>query len=216
VLTWLQDEHRTHSVSRPVVLVPSQAQVMSAGARPLTDLYEWTTPRSTHASMLDERAVVTLWPSETVLLELDANRVAPLVVADSPIRPNAGWAAARGAIDVRSGDVPERFDRCTDPVVEIALRDLSLQVNRNTGVVAPEDREAAIRTLRLLHDGGHRVDPREVFTFAIANRWYGDGAVGLRELAEGVLQGRRFSLRGHYHMAPEALESWRRDAAFLA
>jgi GNAT superfamily N-acetyltransferase len=215
VLRWLNDDHRTHRVVQPVVLLPSGEQAGSAGARSLTAAYEWTTQRRTHVATVEERSAIAMWPSESIMLQLDANRVAPLAVVESSTRRAQEWSAARGAVDIRSGEPVGAFIRCQDPVVEIALRELSLHVNRNTGLAAPEDREAALATLRSLHGSGHRLDPSEIFTFALANRWYGDGGVQLRVAAQRVLQGQSLSRRRHHPMSSDAVNRWRQDAAFL-
>jgi len=54
-----------------------------------------------------------------------------------------------------------------------------------------------------------------VLSFAIANRWYGEGATGLRDLVEGVLAGRRFKRLGPA-WDEASLEGWRVDASFLS
>src|SRR6266567_1484473 len=138
VSSWLADPHRDHRVVDPLVLAGSRDQAESAGAKDLTGVCDWTTNRRFVPAHHERRAVIALWLAEAQLLGLDANRLAPLVVVASRLVPASEWTAARGATDILTGEPGRGFRRCEDPVVEIALRSLSLSINRGSGLAAPE------------------------------------------------------------------------------
>jgi hypothetical protein len=99
-----------------------------------------------------------------------------------------------------------------DPVVRVALRELTARVNTND-LVNQEDVAAAVRTLEVLRDGGNPVDPAVAEAWALTAGWSAFAAARLREFAEKVRVGRRFRLKDSSGPRREDLERWRRHGS---
>ncbi len=67
--------------------------------------------------------------------------------------------------------------------------------NLNNRLVQSEDRDEAIRTLRVLVRYRQAVNPEELYEWALANGWPGEGAATLKKLAEEIIDGKRHQLR---------------------
>ncbi len=79
----------------------------------------------------------------------------------------------------------------TQGVVFIALSSLTQSVNLNTGIVHPNDRENAIRTLETLYRKNADVTPEKIRQQMIRMGWAPEHAEELKKLAEMIWEGRR-------------------------
>ena len=91
-----------------------------------------------------------------------------------------------------------------DPVVELAMRDLTSFVYRRRRIynLRLEKREksirdrgaraAAIHTFKHLKQGGYHFEPDATRSWALAHRWKAADAAELSEYAAGVLAGTRY------------------------
>ena len=103
-----------------------------------------------------------------------------------------------------------------DPVVELAMRDLTSFVYRRRRIynLRLERREkslkdrgaraAAIHTFKHLKHGGYNFEPDDIQSWALAHRWTSADAAELSEYAAGVIAGSR------YHSDPDPLGPLRR------
>jgi hypothetical protein len=81
-----------------------------------------------------------------------------------------------------------------DPVVVVALEELSRMVDVRAAHPVSQDKRAAVEAFRLLWHNGHSLAPAQIEDWALEHGWTRDGASGLGEIAALVRQGHRFLL----------------------
>jgi hypothetical protein len=91
-----------------------------------------------------------------------------------------------------------------------ALNELRLLCNQHNGFYGEPEKRWAVETLRALCEGAHdRFDPQEVYVWAATHGWAVKDAKRLREIAEGVRDGKNF--QGYDRRPiPRDREKWRR------
>jgi hypothetical protein len=159
--------------------------------------------RTRYQTMPDGAAVLLFFPdAEVVGWYEEVPDVPALFVVESPTRTLDAWRMAYRPTDLTTGG---RIDDAPalDPVVALALRELSVRVNTND-LVSQEDVAAAVRTLEVLRDGG----PASIEAWALADGWSAFAAARLREFAEKVRTGRRFRLKDASGPRRSHLERW--------
>lgn len=159
--------------------------------------------------------VLALWPDSKALERIERARASAICVVPASYETEeiAVWATARRATDLLDPDAARGAPVIRDPVVAAALSSLTMVVNLGTGLGHPSDRGRAIETFRLLRGGGHSWSPDEVQAWAMANGWDMHGASEVREVAEGVLEGKRYRTDAISSIPKTALEAWRAKAA---
>lgn len=156
--------------------------------------------------------VLAVWPDEALLATIDGDfRVTALGVVPWLFEEVATWARGRSAVDLKTGK-GQAAPKVSDPVVEAALRDVTIRVNLGSGLVHPSDKAAAVEAFRILKDGGHRWARDEVEAWAIANRWSVEYASDLGDVSERVQEGRRFQVPRGRSWTPRILDMWRQAA----
>lgn len=157
--------------------------------------------------------VVAFWPTARDLDKLDGLAgVEALAVVPWLEDEIETWRRARAAIDLL-GDAPVAEPPViADPVVKAAMRSLTSRVNLSSGLSHPMDRSAAIQAFKILVRNGHRYDPQEVQTWAMANGWAADDARRLSDYAEGVLNRKAYRV-GRITWREDVIELWRSDAS---
>ncbi len=84
-------------------------------------------------------------------------------------------------------------------------------MNRATGLTHPGDKTLAVWAFRHLVAGGHALDPDEIRACLLTEEgWTPRGADQAKEVAEGVLQGKRFKV-GPNPFKPNILDIWRSE-----
>lgn len=74
----------------------------------------------------------------------------------------------------------------TDPVIVKALTSLTSLVNLSHGLLNPRDKASADETLRILRSNGHKLEPDQIKSWAIRNKWKPGAADDLAKLATRV------------------------------
>ncbi len=97
-----------------------------------------------------------------------------------------------------------------EKIVEIALISLTGRVYLSTNLTHPSDKGAAVGLFRILRDNGTKFDPDEVRRWAIQNGWKTKGANKLREIANGILEGKRLR-GGQSSWASDIFEQWKSE-----
>jgi len=155
---------------------------------------------------------LAFWPLSQDLERLDdARGLKALVVVPWLEEDVATWIQARGAIDLLGKRATAATPGIADPVVGAAMRSLTNRVNLSSGLVHPRDKAAAVQALQVLKRNGHRYEPQELQTWAMANGWDGRGARQLSEYAAGVLAGKAYRT-GAAAWGPDVMDYWREDA----
>lgn len=175
-------------------------------------------PNTVLGSRWEGGAILAPWASDRVIRciddDLSDRTSAVCLIGWTPGRHDP-WIAARSATDlmtgVQAGLAPSQL--ISDPVVRIALDRASLIVNHNNGLVQSDDRAWVIQTLQELQRGGHRFTVDEIGTYAMATGWSGGEVKLIREFAKGVIDGKRYQVKGSYGPGPGACQEWEREAA---
>lgn len=160
--------------------------------------------------------VLAAWPDTKHLAEIaDDRRTAGLVVLTWSENDVSGWAAAAQP-EILSPGVTIGTATISDPVVEKGMETVTALVNHGNSLAGSLDRRDAITVLQTLHDGRHRLDPEELYAWALAHSWTASGAQRLQELAEKISAGGRPRPPSPSALRPDILEHWRSEAAGTA
>lgn len=160
--------------------------------------------------------VLAPWPSERVLASLSdslAPRVSSVCIVCWHDDPHLrAWLAAHEAVNLVDSAAPtERL--VIDPVVEQAMRNLSMLVNHNNGLVGSYDKAYAVKTLQTLHAGGYELAVDALCAWSLANGFTAGEVERLRDYAVKVRAGHRFRLSYPAGPGEESLRRWVEAAA---
>jgi len=121
------------------------------------------------------------------------------------------WKTNWNPTDLRTGEAAEQLTTIGNPVVEAAMRSLTMAVNLSTGLSHPSDKEAAVQTFRLLRDAGEGFQPSEVQAWAVRNGWRPRHARELAEVAQAIID-RRPIRGGRQRWRKDIVAYWREEA----
>lgn len=95
------------------------------------------------------------------------------------------------------GDVTpwELLDLHIDPIVEEALRSLTVTVNHNNTISAGFEKDQVVGVLLALHDAGIPLDSEVIQGWIIANGWSGENPKRLAKYVEDINAGKRPRLK---------------------
>lgn len=156
--------------------------------------------------------VLAAWPSREKLGEIaDDPRTRALCVIPWVKGEVDGWATAAKPEILGPASSPQP-ESSLDPVVVEGLKTLTDSVNLGNNLAGSLDHRDAVAVLRTLKDGGYRLPPDPMYSWALANGWHARGAERLRKLAADFEAGKRPRLKGGYPFRPDILDIWRRGA----
>jgi hypothetical protein len=159
-------------------------------------------------------AVLAIWPDDKTLGRIDDHSDVSGICAVLDMMTDAPlWVKTRRPAEVGGAHELPAPAVIADPVVRVALMQLTSMVNLSTGLVNRRDRGYAIDVLRALIQGRRQVNPDDVYAFAIQNGWRADGARDLRDLVSGVAAGKRYRDGGMLRSGSELLRYWEDKAA---
>lgn len=160
-------------------------------------------------------AILAPWASEEVLRFIDdelSGQATGVCVIGWRQGAHDRWIAARGAVDLRTGERIGSGVLVSDPVVRLAIDEASETINHNNALVQAEDKAYVVLTLEELVRGGHAFDVDELVAYAMATGWRGEEVRRLEEYATRVLAGRRFRLQSSYGPPPGSCARWEAEA----
>lgn len=161
--------------------------------------------------------VLAAWPNEEHLARIDDDRrTTALCLLVWNEEQAAAWAAAHHPKRLSPGAGAPATATVADPVVGKGLETLTRLVNHANQLAGSMDRRDAVNVLQTLHDGGHHLDPANIYAWALANGWPAAGAQRLKELASDIAGGKRPRPGIPGGLRPDILQLWRRDAAGAA
>ncbi len=154
--------------------------------------------------------VLAPYPSEEVLAALSdplASMVTKVCVIEWQEKPHRrAWLEAHRAVDLISGARAGAGNPpLLDPIVLVAMRQLSDGVNHNNGLLSGYEKSFAVRTLQELRRSGHWPDVGNLCAWALATGSTEVEVKYLRSYARGVAAGKGFRL-------PEAVGPKRGEA----
>ena len=152
--------------------------------------------------------VLALWADDNDLLDRLDRWPVPAICAVPWGDSIPNWKAKWTPTDVRTGNLAPTDEPVPNPVVVKALETVTGLANLSNGLDR-YNRETAIDAFRLLHAAGEPFDPRQVGAWAARNGWGASNAAGIEDLAQGVLDGRRF--RSQPRLRDDIVDRWRDD-----
>lgn len=156
------------------------------------------------------RPVLAVWVDDDQLTGIERDRPDALCAIPWNRDDIKRWRDAYGPMNMRTGHATSG-GKVSNPVVEAALRTLTVLVNLSTGLGHPSDKAAGVRTFQILLSGGEMYSRAEVGAWAAANGWGLDGAAELEAVARGVAEGRSFRVE-RFGFRDDILDQWRTEA----
>jgi len=149
------------------------------------EINEWT-----------ENIVLSLYPTSKMTDNLnDLNRAKAIVVVPWIDKERDKWIKTWNP-NIIGGEEVEIEALELDPRLERALSALTGVINVSTGLTHSSDKESAINLLQILHRKGVVLEPENMKIWALQNDWTSDGANDLQDIAQRILDGRRFRTSG--------------------
>lgn len=211
-LRWVEQEANGRRVNVLVVVPvrdsPGHSDVLSR----IVGRYQWETARTLRASAAHASVMLAVWPSPDTLATIRDLRPHAVCVVQWTDEKTNDWLAAHSAEDLSGRASPLPAPAIADPIVRVAVQDLTRSINLGNRLYQPEDHDLAVLTLHLLHQHGHALDPDELYRWAIANGWPDEGAENLRKLIREVLDGRRHRVRTRAPLKDDAYRYRERKA----
>jgi hypothetical protein len=144
--------------------------------------------------------VLAAWPTREKLGEIaDDPRTAALCVVPWVKGEVDAWAAAESPELL--GRAAVNSSAALDPVVVEGLKTLTAMGEHGNNLAGSLDHRDAVAVLRTLKDGGYRLSPDLIYSWAIGNEWSARGAERLRELAAKFEAGEAASTQGRLPVA---------------
>ena len=156
--------------------------------------------------------VLAIYPTRKLLELIDAmSGVTDMLVVARRIWSIQDWVDTWRVAPLSVSPLPPPSSGVS-PVLEAALRTLTLKVNRANGLAHPTDRAATVSLFETLRRDGFSFDPKSVRSWLISKgHWEPAVADQIREIAEGVLAGKDFQT-DKYVWSERILEVWRGEA----
>lgn len=143
-----------------------------------------------------EDIVLSLYPTPKMTDNLnDLNQAKAIVVIPWIDKEREKWIQTWNP-EVLGGEEVEIEDLDLDPRLERALSALTAKINLSTGLTYSSDRESAIQLLKILHKNRIQLNPFNMKTWALKNSWTSNGANELQDIAQRILEGKRFRTSG--------------------
>lgn len=161
--------------------------------------------------------VLAPWPSERVLGALSdqlASQITKICVIEwSEHGYRRSWLEANHAVNLFTGEVLEAgTSSLLDPVVRVAMEELSRRVNHNNALISGYEKSLAVRYLQALHRAGYQLVPDDLCAWALASGFTEAEVRNLRDYSSRVKAGRTFRLPETAGPGSGAIAEWERAA----
>lgn len=201
----------THSHNAVILHLPSKSQLrqlsLLLNQKLITALKKnnsgsWSSITFTlHTQRLEisdwtEDIILSLYPTSTMTDNLnDLKRAKAIVVVPWNDKEREKWIQTWNP-EIIGGEEVELENLDLDPRLESALSALTGIINVSTGLTHSSDRESAIQLLKILHSNRIQLKPDNMKIWALQNEWTSHGANDLQDIAQRILEGRRFRTSG--------------------
>jgi len=173
---------------------------------------ELLTDRSLPAAY--EQPILAIWPDDGQLRAIEQLGPEHLCVVEWEERLITEWIADHHPEKDLANTTSSRPPAHTsNPVVEVALGELTTGADRDRSKLHPLDRATAINTFKTLLANGEAYVPSEIRMWAANNGWSGGQAKELEDLSQDILDGRKHQTRGRGELSADAIERWRAKSA---
>lgn len=207
------EKHQEHG-GRILLLVPNKASFASTNSL-LSDfgkLSDVTVDTLRGGLAWSGGVVLAAWPTREALAAIaDDDRVRALCVIPWGDEDSRSWEIAYAP--ERLGDTAQPTAAPLDPVVVVALTQLTGMVNHANNLAGALDHRDAVAVLRLLHKGKYALPHEAVYEWALANGWPARGAERLRAMAEKIDAGRTVQMKGTSPLTSDTLARWKAAAS---
>jgi len=158
--------------------------------------------------------VLAAWPDSQHLSEIaDDRRTRSLCVLTWNMTEVAPWASAVGAEVLGGNEHSLPVSGIGEAVVRRAMRSVTGLVNMNNTLKGGgHEKDVAAGALLILKAHGHKIDPTELYTWAVGNGWPARRAEELRDLATQIASGSRPRVRRGMFRT-DVYERWSESAA---
>jgi len=164
-------------------------------------IYSWNGP------------ILAIYPTKKLLDKIDGLRdVTDVLVIPWSMDEVKFWINTWSANELGKPESDLKKISLSNPVVEEALKSLTMCVNVSTGITHPQDRSRCIELFKKLKDAGEIFNKEEIRAWLVAEGgWKPEDADEVVNVAEAVLEGRRLrSSSGNWR--DDIVEEWKRRA----
>jgi len=164
-------------------------------------IYSWNGP------------ILAIYPTKKLLDKIDGLRdVTDVLVIPWSMNEVKFWINTWSANELGKPESSVKKFSLSNPVVEEALKSLTMCVNVSTGIIHPQDRSRCIELFKKLKNAGEMFNKEEIRAWLVAEGgWKPEHADDVANVAEAVLEGRRLrSSSGNWRN--DIVEEWRRRA----
>ena len=158
--------------------------------------------------------VLAIYPNKKLLDKIDdLSGVTDVLVIPWVPDEVEYWIDTWSAIELGATLSEEDTNMSLHPVVEAALKSLTVRVNLSTGVSHPRDRSATIELFKILRDAGIPYEPYDVRAWLMANGgWNSKGANDVEKIASDILARKRLKTVTSGGWRKNILDIWRKAA----
>lgn len=135
---------------------------------------------------LKDTIIIAFFAEEKMLGIVDDHRELAGVIVVPDLLNSANEWASRWSPVVHGQEQVASQPLIDDSVVEVAMNQLTSQINLSTGLGNPSDKDMANEMLRILRCKKHVIDGKKLRSWAIKNGWRSSDARDLSQLAEKI------------------------------
>ncbi|MCY4020012.1 MAG: hypothetical protein OXG39_11445 [Chloroflexi bacterium] len=157
---------------------------------------------------------LVMYPNARLLEKMDDDdRVTDVLVVPWIMADIEEWIQIWRAQQLGMEGEQLREPEFSDPVVEAALKTLTIRVNLSTGIAHPSDRDLAVWVFLRLNLARILYDPVEIKGWLVRHGWKSRHADAVKEVATKIQSGKRVRINSRREMLVDNIvEIWRESA----
>lgn len=157
---------------------------------------------------------LVLYPNARLLEKMDDHdKVTDVLVVPWIMADIEEWIQIWNAQELGAGDQQPNEPAFSDPVVEAALKSLTMRVNLSTGIAYPSDRDLAVWIFLRLNQARIRYNLIEIKGWLVRHGWRSKHANEVKKIAAKIQSGKRVRIHSRREMLVDnVVEIWRESA----